>query len=224
MIKNSNIGVFVDSLADLTAINTEIANTAGNGIAAFHSRVVARNCLIYNNAGNSVQLSLGGDYFFDHCTIAAYGVNASAISMNNFFCYDDDPLSCSIRGENPLKVVIRNSVLFGSRRDQVLLADYAGRMDPDAFDVRLENCVVRTERLLTDNEGLYGDFFETICQACIDGSPRDPLFISTEEDDYHLDTLSIAKDIGMPLPSLELDLEGVMRDGMPDAGCFERVE
>lgn len=225
VIKNSNIGVFVDSLADLTAINTEIANTAGNGIAAFHSRIIARNCLIYNNASNSVQLSLGGDYFFDHCTVASYGVNAAAISMNNFFCYDDDPLSCESRSINPLKASFRNSIFFGSRRDQVLLADISGRMEPDLFDVSFENCVVRSDRLLTDNDGLYADFFESYCNGCINGSSTlDPLFLDTEENDYHLDTLSLAKDIGIPIPGLELDLDGITRDDQPDAGAYERVE
>ncbi|PHN06019.1 right-handed parallel beta-helix repeat-containing protein [Flavilitoribacter nigricans] len=224
VIKNSNIGIFVDSLADVTALNTEIANTAGNGIAAFHSRVVARNCLIYNNASNSVQLTLGGDYFFDHCTIASYGVNAAAISMSNFFCYDDDPLSCNQAAVNRLRAIFRNSIFFGSRRDQVLLSDYSARMEPDMFDVSFRNCVVRTERLLTDNDGLYADFFESYCQDCVNGTTMDPLFISTQDDDYHLDTLSIAKDVGVPLQGLDVDLDGVTRDDLPDAGCYERVE
>lgn len=224
VIKNSNIGVFVDSLADMTLINSVIANTAGNGIAAFHSQVVARNSLLYNNAANSVQLTLGGNYFFDHCTIASYGVNAAAVSMSNFFCYDDDPLSCSNFEVNRLRAVFRNSILMGSRRDQVLLSDYSGRMEENMFAVSFENCVVRTDRLLTDNQGLYADFFESYCRDCINGTTQDPLFISTQEDDYHLDTLSIAKDIGLPLPSLEIDLDGVTRDDMPDAGCYERVE
>lgn len=224
VIKNANIGVFVDSLANLTAVNTTIANTAGNGIAAFHGQVVARNCLIYNNAANSVQLTLGGNYFFDHCTIAAYGVNAAAVSMSNFFCYDDDPLSCNEAAVNRLRASFRNTILFGSRRDQILLSDYSARMEPNMFDVTLQNCVVRTERLLTDNEGLYSDFFETYCTDCVNGTTEDPLFLNTQEDDYHLDTLSIAKDIGVPLPNLEIDLDGQMRDDMPDAGCYERVE
>jgi hypothetical protein len=50
------------------------------------------------------------------------------------------------------------------------------------------------------------------------------LFLDTGEDNYHLDTLSLAKDVGLPLPGLEVDLDGVTRDAMPDAGCFERVE
>ena len=224
IIKNSNIGVFVDSLADLTAVNTVIANTAGNGIAAFHSRVIARNCLIYNNASNSVQLTLGGDYFFDHCTIGAFGVNAAALNMSNFFCYDEDPLSCVERGENRLQAIFRNSIFFGSRRDQIQLADFTGRMDENMFDVSFQNCVVRSERLLTDNEGLYADFFESYCQNCVNGDFDTSLFISTEEDDYHLDSLSAAMNIGVPLPDLELDLDGITRDAMPDAGCFERVE
>lgn len=224
VIKNSNVGVYVDSLADLTAINTEIANTAGNGIAAFHSRVIARNCLIYNNSSNSVQLTLGGDYFFDHCTVGSYGVNAAALSMSNFFCYDNDPLSCNQRAENRLLGLFRNCIFFGSRRDQVLLADYTGRSDPNLFDVSFQNCVVRTERLLTDNSGLYADFFDTYCRDCVNGNSQDRLFLNLEEDDYHLDTLSIAKDVGVPLSGLELDLDGVSRDDRPDAGCYERQE
>ena len=92
------------------------------------------------------------------------------------------------------------------------------------FDVRFENCVVRSERLLTDNDGLYANFFESYCQNCVNGASQDPLFVSTEEDDYHLDTLSIAINVGAPLSGLEIDLDGVTRDATPDAGCFERVE
>ena len=48
------------------------------------------------------------------------------------------------------------------------------------------------------------------------------LFVSINEDDYHLDTLSVAEEKGIPIPGIFIDLEGNDRDAAaPDVGCFE---
>lgn len=224
-IKNSIFGVYVDSAATLTTRNSQFYNTASSGIIGFHSSITAENCLVYNNFSNSVQLIHGGNYRFTYCTVASYGVNASALGMSNFFCYDGQT-SCQDLGVNALRARFINSIFFGSRRDELVLSDISGGSDPGLFDVRFQNCVVRTDELLEQQDGLYADFYETICDPCINGDRDTPVFADPNEDDYRLDSMSVAigqaRPIRFPEP-ITVDLENKKRDEeMPDVGCFEQ--
>ncbi len=220
-VKNTIFSVYVDSLAELTARNSRFYNTNSSGIIGFHSTIRLENCLVYNNLSSSVQLILGGDYSFDYCTVASYGVDASAISMSNFFCYDDF-LNCQLLEENPLRARFRNCIFFGSRSDEVGLSDLYGGQQPNAFDISFQNCIVRVDKLLEQQDGLYAGFFENQCATCINATRDDALFADPNEDDYHLDTLSVAEGMALPVPGIEIDLEGNMRDGAaPDIGCYE---
>jgi len=220
-VRNSIFGVYVDSNATLEARNSRIYNTAGSGIVGFHSRITAENCLIYNNFAPAVQLIQGGDYQFTYCTLASYGLNTSALSMSNFFCYDD-PTLCQQLETYRLNARFNNSIIFGSSRDEIQLSDITGRGQDFAFNLRFNHCLVRVEELLEERDSLYGDFFETYCVDCINGTLRDPLFRNVDEDDYRLDSLSIARGRGVPLFSVQTDIEGNARDPEnPDLGSFE---
>lgn len=220
-VRNSIFSVYVDSLGELTARNSQFYNTNSSGLIGFRSKISLENCLVYNNQSTSIQIIQGGEYDFTYCTVASYGVDASAISMSNFFCYDDF-LSCQILREAPLSATFRNCIFFGSRRDEVQLSDLFAGQNPAFFDVRFENCIVRVENLLQQQNGLYADFFEDECVNCINGSRDDALFANPNEDDYRLDTLSIAEGRAIPIPAIPIDLEGAQRDpAMPDIGCFE---
>jgi len=224
-VKNAIFGVYVDSAASLVAENARFYNTASSGLVGFHSSITATNCLIYNNFATSVQLTHGGNYRFTYCTLASYGVNASALSMSNFFCYDGIS-SCQVLGVNRLRARFENSIIFGSRRDEINLADISGGTDPSLFTVSFEDCIVKVDELLEQQDGLYADFFETFCEPCINGESDDPLFVDPNEDDYYLDSLSIAigqaSPVAFPQP-VTIDLENRERDpAAPDIGCYER--
>ena len=88
----------------------------------------------------------------------------------------------------------------------------------------MNHCLVKVDELLTRDEDLYGDFFSTYCLDCINGEQNDALFLNRAEDDYQLDTLSIAQNRGIILPAFPLDLLGTPRDMEPDLGCYERVD
>lgn len=222
-VRNSRFGILVDSTAQLTARNTRIYNTASSGLIGFHSNITAENCLVYNNGATSVLLTLGGNYDFTYCTIASYGVNASALGMSNFFCYTSD---CTVAAENRLRARFKNSIIFGSQNDEIELADSRNGTDPGLFDVQFENCVVKVRDLLTARDSLYADFFGNQCDTCINGERSDPLFVSANDDNYRLDTLSIAEGMAKPIDfprPITIDLEGKPRDAqMPDIGCYER--
>ena len=224
-IKNSIFGVYVDSTAALDLRSSQIYNTSSSGLVGVRSTINAENCLIYNNLANSVQLVHGGDYNFDYCTIASYGVDASAVAMSNFVCYDD-PLVCQERSVYRLNARFRNSILFGTRRDELIFNDISGGEQGNLFNPFFQHCVVKVDELLTQSEGLYADFFDNQCRNCINATRDSALFEDPNEDIYLLDTLSVAEELGEPIRiprPIATDLLGNLRDPMrPDAGCYER--
>ena len=221
-IKNSTLGVYVDSLAELSIKNSQIYNTASSALVGFHSKITAENCLFYNNFSNSIQILLGGDYNFNYCTIASYGVDANAVSLSNFFCYDD-PFNCNVFEFFRLNANFKNCIIFGSRKDELDFLDISGGQTAGVFNVNFENCVVKVEELLTQQDGLYADFLENQCNNCINGSRDDLLFLDTNEDNYHLDSLSIAIGQAKVISGIIIDLENKTRDTeKPDVGCYER--
>ncbi len=219
-IKNAIVGMLADSASQINISHTKIYNTSGPGLAAQHASVEASNCLLYNNGGNSLQVAFGGDYRFDFCTFANYGQDALALSLSNGICYD---AACSAYDIAPLNILITNSIIAGSKQDQIELTDFTGGQEPAYWSLNFDHCSVRVNELLDPDKGGYPNFFEQICSPCINTDFGTPLFVSTDENDYHLDSLSVALDQGFFLPSVPDDLEGNMRDAaMPDLGCYER--
>ncbi|MCB0519704.1 MAG: right-handed parallel beta-helix repeat-containing protein [Lewinellaceae bacterium] len=220
-IKNSLFGIYVDSAAELSMKNCKVFNTSGAGLLAIHSQVEAENCLFYNNGDHSVQLSNGGNYNFTYCTLANYGTDVSALEIGNGVCGDADCTASLIR-INPLSASFVNCIIFGSKKDEISISDFTGQQGQDAsmLSYHFSHCIVRVGDL-TDPARGFPDFF-TYCDPCINATSADALFVSTGEDDYHLDTLSIAEGKALPLFNITIDLVNNMRDPvMPDIGCFE---
>ncbi len=216
IIRNSIIGVRVDSAADLRIKNSRIYNTSNSGIIGLHANIEAENCLIYNN-GLGIQLEYGGNYRFDYCTVASYGRDAAALKMGNALCQNAD---CSSYRLNRLQARLRNCIFYGSRADQVSL--FNRLTDNSQFDYRLENCIVRVRELT--KAGAYPDFLD-FCKPCLNLESRDTLFRSPDKEDFRLDSLrSKADGYARPIPGIERDLPGKTRNAVkPDAGCFENL-
>ena len=214
-IKNSIVGVRVDSAAQASFKNTQIYNTTSSGLVGIHANITAENSLFHSSAGNCVQLEYGGNYEFKYCTLASYGVDASALRMTNLLCLDQ---LCTQYRVNHLDAEFINSIVFGSRKDEISMF----KADEANFTYNFKDCVVRVDEL--DDEPPFEDFFSN-CDPCYNGDNNTVLFYDPDESDYHLDTLSLAEGKAMPLPAfpeLDFDLDGKMRDDMnPDIGCYE---
>ena len=218
IVKNARFGIFLDSAADLSLKNVQVFNTSGPGLFAYHAQVDAENCLFYNNGSNAVQIAFGGDYNFDYCTLANYGTDASALSMTNGVCYDAE---CEVSAAYRLNARFRNSIIYGFLSDEIFLSDFTGNQGSDrfAFNYSFEECIIRA-RDINDPEQGFPDFFDW-CN-CFNASPSDALFVDINEDNYRLDTLSVAEEQGTPLNGIQFDLEGNGRDPLrPDLGCYE---
>jgi hypothetical protein len=210
-VKNSIVGVRVDSAAQVAFKNAQIYSTTGSGLIGVHANITAENSLFHSSSGNCVQLEYGGDYDFKYCTLASYGVDASALRMTNLLCLDQ---LCTQYRANNLTADFKNSIVFGSRKDEISLF----KADEANFNYNFQNCVVRVDEL--DDEPPFDDFFSN-CDPCINGDNNTVLFADVDEDDYRLDTLSVAEEQAMPISILK-DLAGFDRDGTnPDIGCYE---
>ena len=215
IVRNSIIGIRVDSAADLTLRNTQIYNTSSSGLIGIHAKITAENCLFHSNNGYSIQLEYGGDYRFTYCTAASFGVDGEALRMGNALCLDE---FCSAFSAFALKARFQNCILTGSRADQITLFDRTGVAGE--FDYELKNCLVRVKDLLKDND--HPDFF-TYCNPCLNLQGQDTIFLDVQEDLYRLDTLhSKANRYALPVSGIDKDLDGKLRDvSAPDAGCYE---
>lgn len=220
VVKNSLFGIYVDSLAELSMKNVQVFNTSGVGLFAFHASVTAENCLFYNNGTHALQLVYGGNYDFTYCTLANYGTDASALNMGNGVC--DDPL-CQAPTDprtNPLFANFTNCIIYGSKRDEITISNFI--QDPAYLQYSFDHCIVRVDELLDPNTG-FPDFFDH-CNECLTPTTQEALFADSSEDDYHLDTLSVAEQKALPINGIPFDLDGKERDPvMPDIGCYEYI-
>ena len=215
-VKNSIVGVAVDSSAQLTTNFSQFLNTTSNALLGIHSSITANSCLIANSASTGLRLTYGGTYDFTHCTVASYGVDASALSLSNILCADP-PLCATVFG-NDLQATFRNCIIAGSRSDEIILTESFDFL----FDYSFDHCIVRVEDILMEDQ--YPRFLED-CNNCYNMTNTDTLFVSTDELDYHLDSLSIAEERGVFIPGFDFDIDGKMRDmTTPDLGCYEYVD
>lgn len=219
---NAIAGITADSLAEVTIENSVIAYSGGPAVSAYQSDVTVRNSVFHSNFGNAVQFVKGGSLTMEHTTIANYGVDASGMVLTNFDC-DENGNNCLAA---PMTANIRNSIISGSRGSELIFLDIFQGDEPSQWNVRIDNSVVRTDQPFLDSqEGLFSNFYDNICRGCLNLDFSDDLFANLETDDYQLDSLSVARDLGVFLPSLPQDLLGVDRDmETPDAGAFERVD
>ena len=218
-IRNSRVGVRVDSAASLSMKHCKIYNTASSGLVPQHATVTAENCLFYNNGGNAIQTEFGGNYDFKYCTMTSYG-QERALMVNNYRCYATDAIgNCLSAKTYPLSMSVTNCIIYGSKEDQIGLYDATKDITND-FNFQFKNCIVRVKELQT-KEG-FPNFLAANCVDCINAPSNAKLFKKPSDGNYHLDTLSIAEQKAFVIPTINTDLDAKNRDlQKPDIGCYE---
>ncbi len=211
-IKNSVVGLRVDSAAHLTVRQSIIANTSNVGLIGLNSTISVDNSLIYNNGGQSALLASGGDYTLRHVTMGNYGNQSAALYMDNFDCLDPD---CNNILVLPLKADIQNCIMAGSNRDELNLTDVTNGDLPEAWDVSIQNSYIRVDELNASYP------VESYCTDCIEYDQQESLFRDIDMGDYRLDSSSVAIDQGQLIEELRVDINGSARDQQPDLGCYE---
>ena len=209
VIRNGVFGIRLgtpdqDTIPDLVLKNTIIENMSNVGILAFTSDLYAENVLA-NNCFDFVCANVGGgSYTYKHCTFANYRINFisenPAMYISNYISLDNDSTIFA-----DLDLTMQNSIIYGSNQEELLFdfKEEAGAV------LSMKNNIFRSTIGALDT---LENFLNT-----------DPAFIHPAFYDYHLDTLSPAKDTGAKIGVLN-DLDGILRDDKPDRGVYERIE
>ena len=187
-----------------------IDNIYDVGILGLQTSIQATNCVV-SNCGKNILLAYGGNYNFNHCTVASY---------SNFFMLHKEPvlqLANYIKdGTNfltsDLTAVYRNCIFWaesGNVDDEV----FVSKQGSTVFDVTFANCLWKVKNVPpnTNRTNIISNV--------------DPMFetIDTQKGiyDFRLQTGSPAINAGIATTSLT-DINGKPRTGNPDLGAYEK--
>jgi hypothetical protein len=221
IIRNAYIGLQVESSGSsaeptLRLSNTVIKNMTYYGLLAQSARVQVANCVFDGCGGNSIALTVGGDYDFRNCTIGNYwnysARRSPSVLINNYY---SDTLG-GVHAQDLVNAYFGNSIIYGNNEEEIILQKQASA----AFSVTFDHCLLRTF-LASDAPAVFTD--------CIRN--KEPKFVNTYKHNLELDTLSPAKDFGSirivdeAFRDIHLDIKGVSRkmDASPDLGAYERL-
>jgi len=222
VMKNGIIGIEADTLVNYNAPTLEISNSiiinmSAVGILGLGTTIKASNCVIGNCGQFALALMIGGSYEFYQCTVANYWGrfttrSTPAVILKNYYKDINDNYQA-----RPIeKAFFGNCIIYGSRDSEFEIDSLPGVI----LNYELDHCVTRIdpEKFNLNDQTRFKTIYNN----------EDPKFISIDDNDYQLDTLSSAKDRGALDYALiyNLDILGVSRlnDAGPDIGAYERVE
>jgi hypothetical protein len=214
VIKNAYQGIITQSAAagsiKVTLNQCIINNIYDAGILSIGSSIKATNCLI-SNCGNNVAIASGGNYSFDHCTIASYA--------NTYLAHKSPVLSISNANEqgqtSNLNAAFRNCIFFGEGGivDNEITID---KKVTNSTSIIFQNVVYKLKDVPSN---------ATFSNSANITSPEfDSIDIGKRHFDFHLKATSPAVKKGINI-SVPIDLDGKPRallPANPDIGCYER--
>lgn len=225
-IKNSAVGILMDSNdgdETLTLKNVQIYNNAISGILARTGIIYGENVVINNSGQNSLSLSFGGIYNFNHCTFGNYWTNSfrsfPSVQIQNFL-----QISNTEAVTADLSANFTNCIVYGNDQRELGLL----RVDDTSvlFDVNFSNSLIRFE-------DPNGDFTDSPLYDFADSSlftdivlNEDPFFQDASLNNFNIELgTSAAEGIGKPGTLPPFDLNNTARSATaPSAGAYESVE
>jgi hypothetical protein len=228
-IRGGNFGIIVDTFMNenptLEIHNSTISHMSSVGILARGAKVLGSNSIFYDCGSSALALTIGGTYDFYHCTIANRPRFSStprdpSLYMSNYYFYNDTLPNGSVVQRAEIRDIERayfgNCIIWGDQRNELIIDKFPNE---GVLNYKFENCLGKfdeTEVPITEED------FPNLINDSI------PRFISWENYDFQLDTLSPAKDAGSfavgNLYQIDFNGESRVQDGKPDIGAFERIE
>ncbi|MCF8380919.1 MAG: hypothetical protein K9H49_15200 [Bacteroidales bacterium] len=223
-LKGSNFGMIVDTFMNenpsLKISNSTLKHISSVGILGRGAKIDADNCLIANCGSSALALTIGGNYNFNHCTIANSWEwspvrTDPSLYITNYYIYKDGNGVNQVEIRDIENAYFGNCIIWGTHNNELIIDKYP---EGGILNYHFENCLGRFDPMEVE---INDDNFPGLIN-------EDPTFISWDEFDFQLDTLSPAKDagridIGLLFP---IDINGTSRtsDSAPDIGAFERIE
>jgi hypothetical protein len=227
VIRNGFIGIQAETLEPdvtlnntLKITNTVIENMSRWGLFTIASNVTSTNSVFANCAESTLFLSVGGNYDFRHCTFANYWTQSvrqdpSFTVSNNLTVFNAAGEPITLLGN--LNARFGNCIVYGFLEEEILLSDD----ESVDFNYFFDHCLLKTTTDASDP-----NFY----MNCVIN--EDPNFVDYSENNYRLDTLSAAIDIGSLSVineseiDLTFDLDSIPRVNIgagPDAGAYEFI-
>jgi len=214
VIRNGFIGIQAETLEQfmgnqLTISNTIIENMSGAGLLTKYYFVAASNCVFANCGEYSIALTLGGGYDFRQTTIANYWNysfrQTPTLVLNNYIS-DGQGTTYAY----PLSANFANTIVYGNQENEIAIDENTS----EEFILTFDHCLLKTEDDLSNAERYI---------SCIRN--EDPLFVDYAVNNYQLDSLSPAINIGSIdiANTVPFDILGVSRTESPDLGAYEWV-
>ena len=225
-IKNAYIGLQVGNIesagsSSVKLTNVKIQNMTYAGIFAMKSEIQAANCLVTNCGFYGVALLDGGNYEFNHSTIANYWGGYGAKSRNTPALQIQNHLI--VKKDKPayfndlVRADFYNCIITGNAFDgnELLLSKNNNAL----FNYKFDCCVLQVADTFKTNNEHFVNILKGINPKFVD-----PI----KKFNFELDTLSKAKDAANRFYSklCPADLKGRDRllDAGPDIGALERQE
>ncbi|MGF7139568.1 hypothetical protein [Roseimarinus sediminis] len=223
-IKNAKIGLQVGTIeyegpAYARLHNVKIEHMSYAGIFAIKSQIIASNTLVSDCGFYGVTLLAGGNYSFNHCTIANYWGSYSnrqtpSLAISNRLIVTEGNDSIEYTGDL-VQASWTNSIIWGNLESEVEF----GMNSNYLFNHQFDHCIVRmSDSIFTAHSEQMNAVQNNI----------DPEFMLPAEYNFELDTLSPAKDAGSiqfgELVPLDLINQARLNDEAPDLGVYERIE
>jgi hypothetical protein len=214
VIKNGFIGIQAETLQEfmgnqLNISNTIIENMSGAGILTKYYLIAGANCVFSNCGQYALALTLGGSYDFRQTTIANFWDfgfrQTQSVVLNNYIQDNQGQVFAY-----PMSANFANCIIYGNRDEEISFDENAG----DQFVYKFDHCLLKTKMDISDHEKYIN---------CLKN--KDPLFVDFAQNNFQLDSLSPAKNIG----SIEIantvptDIKGINRTESPDLGAYEWI-
>lgn len=221
-IKNASIGIIAEgnsseAPANLHVKNTQIYNSAANGLKGIAANVLAEN-LVINNSGQASLHITGGNYEFKHCTIANYWGQGFR-SYPAVLIENEIPTATNVRTVGLKKAVFSNCIIYGNEKQEL----HFNRNEQASFNFEFRNCLIRFEKDTEPftNEPLYDFTNEDHYREII--LNKNPFFWNPRNNNLTLQADSPAIDLGNIETANEvpLDIWGISRISDPDSGAYE---
>ena len=217
IIKNAYQGTIVQNPPPLPNTNTKLVlqetildNIFDVAVGGSNTSISARNCLI-SNSGYNVYLTAGGNYSFNHCTIASYG--------NNYLPHKYPVLTISnVASANitlPLNCSIKNSIIYGEgglAEDEIAII----KQGNTAFAATFDNVLYKMKNADPAVAIFTGTKLRNVAPLF------DSIDIGNRKFNFRLSPASPCINKGVN-SGLLFDLDGNNRSiGLPDLGCYEK--
>ena len=206
VIKNATAGIYIDTAFggdSLTINGVESFNHSFASLFAQGARVHATNSKFNKAGNNAVSLRLGGEYYFNHCTInnfwTATSRSSPALVLNNYY-----EANSTIYVRPIVRASFNNSIIYGDIDNEIVIDTVPGNF----ANYRFNHCLVKTDQPINSN-------FVNIKRNL---SPN-----YTSNSSLKLKSSSVCIGQADPVYFLSTDLENNSRSNPADIGCYEYV-